>query len=654
MRLKLKQHLALSSFVLLAGITGCSQAPAPHGANSNNTVYLNGQIYTQDGERRKVDAIAVANDKFVYTGDRQGAEAFIKQGYRVVDLGGKMVLPGLHDNHIHVMGTIALNVCDLDGKAVNLDQLADKVKQCLPRYASEPGAVLKIEQWTPYEGNEPTATYKTIRQALDAVADGHPIVLSGADGHASAYNSIALNMAQDDEGNTVGFNAKTLGKGGVFADLAAYVSLDTGVVRDAAKEKIPLGSFDMFAQEVGDPRGEAVYGAILPDISRFMAQSGITSIQDACTNDFIRAQLVKMQKQGLLHMRVTAATCFIDDDYKGKADIAGHLQKAQQVRAEFAGNPLIKADAVKIFADGVLEGDPFSEPPFAPNAGMLHNYQTPHLALNEDTGEVSVTKDSETSNNNGIVNLKEEDFKNYATALDADGFSIHVHSVGDRATRVAIDALEAARQRNGNRHIPHTIAHLQVVHPDDQKRLGELGVYLSYTYAWINQQPEYDVLITPFLQKSKKGQDINDLLYNKNNYAWAATYPVEGTRKSGAILVSGSDAPVDSRDPRPFMNIAAGITRAVPGEAAYNPANAVTLEQMLDAYTINGAHAVRQEKLIGSIEPGKSADFIVLDRNLFDLVAQGKPEQIAQTQVLQTVFRGQTVYTQQEDVIAEK
>ena len=645
MRSKQKQHLSLSSIALIAGVVGCGQALAATVDSVKNTVYLNGEIYTQNRQHQKVEAIAVTDDKFVYTGNRAGAESFIKQGFQVVDLGGKMVLPGLHDNHIHVLGTVALDVCDLQGKAVNLDQLASKVKECLPRYASEPGAWLKIDQWVPYEGNEPTAQYKTILAALDAAADGHPIILSGVDGHASAYNSKALSMAEDEQGNSVGFNARTLGKGGVFAELAPYVSLDTGVVRDAAKEKIPVGNFDMFAQKPGDPRGEKIYGDILPDVAKVMAQSGITSIQDACSNDFIREQLVKMQKQNLLNMRVTAATCFIDDDYKGKVDIAGHLKKAQEVRAAFADNPLIKADAVKIFADGVLEGDSFSNPPFSPNAGMLHNYQTPHLKLNEDTGAITVNADSEDSKNNGIVNYRDEDFKNYASALDADGFSIHVHSIGDRATRVALDALEAARQRNGNSHIPHTIAHLQVIHPDDQRRLGELGVFLTYTYAWINQQPEYDVLITPFLEKSKKGQDINDLLYNKNNYTWNATYPVQSSYKAGAVLVAGSDAPVDSRDPRPFMNIAAGITRAIPGEPAYNAEQSATLEQMLDAYTINGARAVRQDKIIGSIEPGKSADFIVLDRNLFSLVEQGKPEQIAETKVVRTVFRGQTIYT---------
>lgn len=140
--------------------------------------------------------------------------------------------------------------------------------------------------------------------------------------------------------------------------------------------------------------------------------------QDACSNDFIREQFVKMQQLGLLKMRITAASCFIEDDYKA------------------------------------------------------------------------------------------EDFKNYASALDTEGFSIHVHSVGGRATRVAIHALEAARQRNGDRHIPHS---------------------------------------------------INDLLYNKNSYTWRAVYPVQSSYKACAVLVAGSDAPVDSCDPRPFINIAAGI-----------------------------------------------------------------------------------------------
>ncbi|WP_109422616.1 amidohydrolase, partial [Aeromonas caviae] len=456
------------------------------------------------------------------------------------------------------------------------------------------------------------------------------------------YNSQALAQAQDEEGNVVGFNATTLAPGGVFEAFIPYVDLATGVVRDAARSAIAVPDTGVLSAE--GEQAAAQYDKILPAISELMASRGITGVQDACANDFIRGRLLKMQDQDLLHMRVTAATCFNQDDYSGKLDIDGHLAKANQVRDAFAGNPLIKADAVKIFLDGVLEGDPFTSPPFLPNAGMLENYQHPHLALDPASGEVSITADSEDAGSNGIVNYKEADLTRYVTALDGAGFGIHMHSIGDRSTRVALDALEAARASNGNSGIPHTLAHLQVVHPDDQQRLGELGLYLTFTYAWTTPQLAYDMLVSPFIQPTKAGQSLSEAIYDPMGYLHDALYPVERSRQAGAVLVAGSDAPVDSRDPRPFENMAAGIVQAAGSGDDFRASQRTSLAEMLAAYTINGARAVRQGDITGSIEAGKSADFIVLDRDLFALVKAGTPELIADTQVEQTVFMGETVY----------
>ena len=315
-----------------------------------------------------------------------------------------------------------------------------------------------------------------------------------------------------------------------------------------------------------------------------MASRGITGVQDACATDFIRQRLLSMQARGLLQMRITAATCFHEDDYSGKLDIEGHLAKATQVRSAFAGNPLIKADAVKIFLDGVLEGDPFTSPPFLPNAGMLENYHSPHLALDPDSGEVSITADSEDAGSNGIVNYKEADLTRYVTALDGAGFGIHMHSIGDRSTRVALDALEAARASNGESGIPHTLAHLQVVHPDDQKRLGELGLYLTFTYAWTTPQLAYDMLVSPFIQPTKAGQSLSEAIYDPMGYLHDALYPVERSRQAGAVLVAGSDAPVDSRDPRPFENMAAGIVKAAGSGDDFRASQRTSLAEMLAAY----------------------------------------------------------------------
>ncbi|KTA79927.1 amidohydrolase [Aeromonas salmonicida] len=637
-----QQSFTLSAALLLmAGLlTGCNQESTE--PTAQRTLYLNGKIHTQDEQRRVAEAMVVADGKFLYVGTLQGAKAYQTAGSQSVDLKGRMVLPGLHDNHIHLLGTVALDMCDLDGQSVTLDQLADKIKTCLPRYASGKGNWLVVNQWSPYDGNTPTATHATLLAALDVAAPDNPVVLFGVDGHASVYNSQALASAQDQDGNTVGFNDVTLAPGGVFAHFQPYVDLTSGVIREGARSAIPVPETTVL--NASDEQAAAEYDKILPAVSSLMASRGITGIQDACATDFIRQRLLNMQKRGLLHMRVTAATCFHQDDYSGKLDIAGHLAKASQVRSAFADNPLIKADAVKIFLDGVLEGDPFTSPPFLPNAGMLENYHSPHLALDPDSGEVSITADSEDAGSNGIVNYKEADLTRYVTALDGAGFGIHMHSIGDRSTRVALDALEAARASNGESGIPHTLAHLQVVHPDDQKRLGELGLYLTFTYAWTTPQLAYDMLVSPFIQPTRVGQSLSEAIYDPMGYLHDALYPVESSRQAGAVLVAGSDAPVDSRDPRPFENMAAGIVKAAGSGDDFRASQRTSLAEMLAAYTINGARAVRQEAITGSIEAGKSADFIVLDRDLFALVKAGTPEQIAQTRVEQTVFMGETVY----------
>ncbi|CAJ1793869.1 amidohydrolase [Aeromonas salmonicida] len=638
-----QQGFTLSAALLLmAGLlTGCNQESTE--PTAQRTLYLNGKIHTQDGQRRVAEAMVVADGKFLYVGTLQGAKAYQTAGSQSVDLKGRMVLPGLHDNHIHLLGTVALDMCDLDGQSVTLDQLADKIKTCLPRYAPGKGNWLVVNQWSPYDGNTPTATHATLLATLDVAAPDNPVVLFGVDGHASAYNSQALASAQDQDGNTVGFNDVTLAPGGVFAHFQPYVDLTSGVIREGARNAIPVPETTVL--NASDEQAAAEYDKILPAVSSLMASRGITGIQDACATDFIRQRLLNMQKRGLLHMRVTAATCFHQDDYSGKLDIAGHLAKASQVRSAFADNPLIKADAVKIFLDGVLEGDPFTTPPFLPNAGMLENYHHPHLTMDLATEQVTITANSEDAGSNGIVNYRDADLKDYVTALDNAGFSIHMHSIGDRSTRVGLDALQAARTSNGDKGIPHTLAHLQVVHPDDQKRLGELGLYLTFTYAWTTPQIAYDMLVTPFIQPTRAGQSLSEALYDPLGYLHDALYPVENARKAGAILVAGSDAPVDSRDPRPFVNMAAGIAKAAGDGEDYRPHQRTSLAEILAAYTINGAKAVRQQAVTGSIETGKSADFIVLDRDLFALVEAGTPARIAETEVELTVFKGETVYS---------
>lgn len=207
------------TLLLAAGLLGGCRSDT-NDTNGATTLYLNGKIHTQDGQRQVAEAMMVSDGQFIYVGNQEGAEALKHPTTRVVDLQGRMVLPGLHDNHIHLLGTVALDMCDLDGKPVTLDQLAAKISTCLPRYAAKPGEWLVVNQWSPYEGNTATASHATLLAALDAAAPDNPVVLAGVDGHASAYNSRALAMAQDNDGNTIGFNGTTLAPAGSSSPLS--------------------------------------------------------------------------------------------------------------------------------------------------------------------------------------------------------------------------------------------------------------------------------------------------------------------------------------------------------------------------------------------------------------------------------------------------
>lgn len=232
----------------------------------------------------------------------------------------------------------------------------------------------------------------------------------------------------------------------------------------------------------------------------------------------------------------------------------------------------------------------------------------------------------------------------YVRQLDAAGFTVHIHAIGDRAVRVAVDALEQVTPGDGSNPARHTLAHLQLVHPDDQKRIGKMGLYLAWTYAWMLTNPEYDLTVMPFLSDVTTEGGI----YDAQSYHMKYSYPVRSLLKAGANTAAGSDAPVDDRSPRPFINMAIGVTRQGLDGGVLNAAEAIDIYQMIAAYTINGARALKQEAITGSIEVGKKADLAVLDRNIIKLYEAGDGMEIAETQVDATYFEGELVY-QRED-----
>jgi predicted amidohydrolase YtcJ len=242
----------------------------------------------------------------------------------------------------------------------------------------------------------------------------------------------------------------------------------------------------------------------------------------------------------------------------------------------------------------------------------------------------------------GQLQHKREVILEYVRRMHLAGFNMHIHAISDQAVRTAVDAIEAARAIDGNSTTRDALAHIQLAAPTDVARIGRNHLYAAFTYAWMYTDQDYDLTVIPFFEKVEGNS--YQALHRPGSYYEANTYPVRAIKAAGGILAAGSDAPVETRDPRPFTNMAIAITRSNPGNPALNPEQSISVREVIEAYTINGARMLGLHKEIGSIEVGKSADFLQIDRDVLALADGGHPEAIAATRVLATWFRGTKVY----------
>ena len=638
-----------------------------------DTVLTDARIYTS-ANNQLAEALAVRNGTLVYVGDQAGALAYVGPATRKVSGGGRLVVPGLVDSHIHPLDIVDLDVCDLDSKAKSLRELSAFVGACVKRYHTPTGKWLRVHQWNPTAGNQPDGDFPNLRTALDK-ADAHVLIeLLGNDGHHAAYNSAALAMATNATGKTVGYSKATLA--GDFAAYRKLVGTDArgepdGMVNEDARYSIDANS--MLYNEL-----EAV--SKVPDkIPERLNSVGITAILDAMASPVGLPVYDKMLAGKHMTVRVNLAQ-FYDPSHTrtadGRVDYEAMVAHAKEVRAKYATNPYLHADFIKMFADGVIEANPFSTPPTLGNAAVLEPYLQP-IFVTDAKGHASVSGYVDTASpvciearahpekhqaaadiaaftkangfhpgqcqiSSGQLQHEREIELEYVKRMHLAGFNIHIHAIGDRALRTALDAIEAARAADGNSKTHDGLAHVQLAHPTDIKRIGQDHLYVAFTYSWANVDLDYDMTVIPFLQKMS-GNSL-PARHVAGSYYEANSYPFRATKDAGATLVAGSDAPVNTRDPQPFVNMAVAVTRRSPGEPAFNRAQAVTIREVLDAYTINGARMLGRDKEIGSLEVGKSADFVVLDRDILALADGGKADDINGTKVLETWFQGVRVY----------
>ena len=666
--------LAISTAGLaVAGVLAAAPASAAS-LPAADLVVTDGRIYTA-ASGGLAEALAVKAGRLVYVGSAVGARDFIGPGTRVEQLHGRFVLPGLVDAHLHPIDIVDLPVCDLDSRPLSLRQLTSFVKGCLRKFPIAPGERLLVHQWNYTTGNQPDPDHPTLRAALDKASVTHQVQLLGNDAHHGAFNSSALASAKNAKGEVVGISKATLS-----SDFSAYrkvVGVDaTGEPNGAVNED---ARYTINVRSMVYPELDKVLTA--PGaITRRLNSVGITSITDAMADPAGYEVWDQLQRTGQLTVRTTLAQFYDparNHSADGSVDYDGMVRKAEAVRAKYQGNPLIRADMVKIFADGVLEGNPFAVPPTLPNGAVLAPLLQPIFATDAaghatvtgyvDTGSeacVAVRADAARYEQDaevaafrrahgfhpaqcaisfGQLQHEREVILEFARRFHLAGFSLHIHVIGDRAVRTAVDAIEAARAADGITTSRDGLAHVQIAHPDDIARMGRDHLYIAYTYAWANVDRDYDMTLIPFLQHVE-GNSYPQL-HVAGSYYESNTYPVRATRDAGAILAAGSDAPVETRDPRPFRNMAGALTRHHRGEPALNADQAIGIDEVLRAYTINGARWQGIDSDAGSLEVGKSADFVVLDRDLLKLAAAGKADEIAETRAIATWFMGRRVYS---------
>ena len=536
-------------------------------------VLIGARVYTVDATRSWAEALAIRQGRLVYVGTSGGARAFAGPATRVVDLEGRLVLPAFRDSHVHpVSAGIELGLCDLnDLKTV--DQVTAKIRTCAAERPDAPWILGGGWDLPLFPGANPD------RALLDSLVPDRPALLSAADGHSAWVNSMALASA--------GITRETPDPPRGRIERHPATGEPSGTLRESA--------VDLVARHAPSPGADDHVAGLRRALER-MNRLGIVAFQEASADERTLGAYLQGDREGWLSARARVSLLAVPEE--------GQDQVGRLVELRRRGRGRVTPGTVKLFLDGVIE---------AKTAALLEPYLDPR------------TGTPESPSNRGLPRWTPELLGAMVTRLDAEGFQVHMHAIGDAAIRMGLDAVEAAHQRNGVRDARHHMAHIQLFDPADIPRFRRLGVIANFQALWAYADSYITELTEPVL-----GPERSHWLY-----------PIASLMASGAVVVGGSDWSVSSVNPLDAIEV--GITRREPGSTsgpAWIPQERVTLPQMIAAYTIDGAYLCFEEKDGGSLETGKWADLIVLDRNLFEL----PPHEIHAARVLWTLLEGTTVW----------
>ena len=516
-----------------------------------NLVLTNGHIVTMDSSQPLVTAVAIRDGKILAIGDSDAMRELLSPGGEWIDLNGRTVVPGLVDAHVHFQGfSIFRQRVDLD-EAKGLDEVLDRIA----RYVSTKKANTSAQNspiwiegrgWAQDSWFEPV--FPTALQ-LDQIIANQPACLRHKSGHAVWVNSRALQIA--------GITRTTPNPPGGQI-LRDDTGKPTGILFEDA--------MNLVTDLIPSPAIDEIAAAMI-EAQSYCWQAGLTGIHDFDGRSCFQALQVLHDREQL-GLRIV------------KNIPVKRLPHAIGVglRSGF-GDEWLRIGGIKIFADGALGPR---------TAAMVEPYEN----------------DPE---NTGIMVSDKEEMMSYASQASANGLSVTIHAIGDRANHDVLDVYKAVREEEKVRgkagKLRHRIEHVQLLHPSDLNRLSELEVIAS-------MQPIH----------ATSDMRMSDSFWGDRaqySYAWRTVL------NSGATLVFGSDAPVEKIDPIPGIHAAITRRRAdgTPGIDGWFPKQKLTLEETIHAFTMAAAQTSGQESRLGSITPGKLADLTIFDRDIFALPA---------------------------------
>ena len=515
---------------------------------SADLVFRGGHVHTVDPTRPRADAVAVQAGRIVAVGVEAEIKPWVGAGTRVVDLNGGLLVPGFQDAHVHPLhggiGRLRCNLHDSPGRAGVLDT----IRRYVADHPDVPWILGAGWYMSDFPGGTPT------REELDILAPDRPVFLTNRDGHGAWVNSRAIELAGLDR--------------------------DTPDPADGRIERRPDGTPSgtlhegamNLVERLAPVPGPDDWAEALRIGQAYLHSLGITAWQDAIITPEDQKTYRGAAERGELTARVEGALWW--DRGRGGEQVDELIE-----RSAGAAIGRFRANSVKIMQDGVLENF---------TGAMVQPYLDGH---------------GSTTDRRGLSFVEPIALCDHVRRLDAAGLQVHFHTIGDRAVREALDAIEAARTANGMTDTRPHLSHIQVIQPTDVPRFAALGAVANAQPYWACHEGQMDELTIPFLGPERT--------------TWQ--YPFKSLLRAGARLAMGSDWSVST--PNPLLEMEVAVTRVADiSRGLYEPFlpdERLTLEEAITAFTLGSAYVNHLDDVTGSIEVGKLADLAVIDRDLF-------------------------------------